>query len=94
MMTAGIKAIKLAVKHMGNRGERVPVAGIDMCKRPGNSVETNTGSDLRIFIDVGIVVVIYKLMMDRLPENNPGKCNESNADRNSRTTRSCIQKSA
>ena len=58
MMAAGVEPIKLAIKHVRDGGERMPIAGMHMGKGPGNSMKGEATLDDGIFVDVGIVIVI------------------------------------
>ncbi len=84
VMAAGSKAIAPAIKHVRNGGQRMPIAGMNVSESPGNSVECQTDDDLRIFVDIGVVVVINELVMERLTEDDPGKRDQSDADRSDR----------
>ena len=69
MMSGGIQSIKLAVQHVGKPGQRVPVGGMDMGKCPDDPLERQALGDHRIIIHVILVVVVNKLVSQRLAEN-------------------------
>jgi len=58
----------------------VPVAGMSVSKRPKNRRACQTGNDIWVFINVGIVVVIDEIMPQRLPEDGPGDARQGDAD--------------
>lgn len=82
VVTAGFETEQPAIEHVGNPSKRMPVAGMDISKGPRNSMESETGGDFRVFVDVPIVVVIEEIVMQRLPENEPGKRDQSYANCN------------
>jgi len=53
-----------------------------MSERPPDSAWAQAGNDFRIFVNVGIVVVIYKLVAQRLAIDNPDHRHQSIADGN------------
>ena len=58
VMPPGIKAKNMAVEHMGNPRQRMPVAGIPAGKCPGHPGPGQTGNDMEIIGDVlGIIKV-------------------------------------
>ena len=69
---------------MGNPGQRVPVGGVDLGKRPDNPLERQSPGNFRVFIHVIIVVVIDKVMPQRLAEDQPCDHRQKNADRENR----------
>ena len=79
MMAGGIETVKLAIHHVRNPGERMPVAGMDMSERPHDSIPTEPVIYSRILEDVIAVVEIYEFVAERLSEDQPDKRSE-NAD--------------
>ena len=82
-MTSGFQPIQLAVKHMRNRRQRMPVLGMNMAKRPGDTGQAEPASYFRIFVDVGLFIVVHEFVPERLAKNNPRNCREKNADADS-----------
>src|SRR5207253_3379737 len=58
MMTRGIQAEQLAIEHVGDPSERVPVGNIESSERPTNVLERQAGLNVRIEGDVRIVIVV------------------------------------
>src|SRR3954451_16124734 len=71
MMPARVESVDLAVGHVRNRGQRMPVIRMHMSEGPENSVEAQTIYDDRIIVDVIVVVIIQELMPNRLCKNHP-----------------------
>src|SRR5437588_6072583 len=58
MMARGIQAEQLAIEHVGDPSERVPVGNIESSERPTDVLEREAGLNVRIEGDVGIVIVV------------------------------------
>ena len=43
-----IQAVELAIQHVGEPGQRVPVAGMKVRKGPGDPLGSETACDLRV----------------------------------------------
>ena len=80
MMAAGAQSVKLAVQHMGNPGQRMPVGGMDVGERPDDPLERQSPGDFRVIIHVIVVVVIDKVVPQRLPENGKRDRRQKKAD--------------
>jgi len=76
MMHAGIQSVKLAVQHVRQPCQRVPIAGISGCQCPGDALERQSVLNMAIFVDVGIVIKIHKIMISCLPINGERGYNE------------------
>ena len=57
----------------------MPVAGMSVSKRPKNRRPCQTGNDIRVFINVEVVVVIDEVMPQRLSEDGPGETRQGDA---------------
>jgi hypothetical protein len=71
MMSAGIEPKELAIEHVGDRRQRMPVPGVAVRERPNDSGQCETAGYDRIFIDVNVIVEINEFVTKRLPENQP-----------------------
>ena len=58
MMARGIQAEQLAIEHVGDPSERVPVGNIESSERPTNVLKREAGLNVRIKSDVRIVIVV------------------------------------
>ena len=58
MMARGIQAEQLAIEHVGDPSERVPVGNIESSERPTNVLKRQAGLNVRIEGDVRIVIVV------------------------------------
>ena len=70
-MTRRIQTEELAIQHMRNRGQRMPVSSMEAKKRRDQTVARQTRRNLRVFVNIILVVVLDKGMAERLPENGP-----------------------
>ena len=53
VVSAGvIQSVELAVQHVGEPSQRVPVGGMEVCKGPDDSLGGETACNLRILVDV------------------------------------------
>ena len=69
MMAPGIQAEKLAVEHMRQPSQRVPVACAAGAKGPANSLPVKRRLNMAIVGNVGIVVIVDKIEITYLQEN-------------------------
>ena len=81
MMPARLHPEELAIEHVRDRRERVPVLGMDVRERPSNTVPIQSGPNMRIFKHVKRIVIIHELMADRLSEHCPGDGDQRSPDR-------------
>jgi hypothetical protein len=65
-MVTGLKTEQLAVDHMGNPGERVPVRHAGKGKSPPQVWQIQPAVDMSVFSDIFVVVKIEELMMSDL----------------------------
>ena len=61
----------------------MPVLGMNVRERPGNASQAEAASYLRIFIDVGRIIVVNEVVPEGLTKNNPCNCREKHADADS-----------
>ncbi len=78
MMSAGIEPEELAVEHVGNRRQRMPVPRVAVCERPNDSGQCKAAGYDRIFIDVDVIVEINEFVSNGLAENKPCDCGQKN----------------
>ena len=70
VVSAGvIQSVELAIQHVGEPSERVPVGGMKVRKGPDDSLGSETACDLRIIIDIDLIVGVDELVPDRLAED-------------------------
>jgi hypothetical protein len=79
-MSAGIEPKELAIEHVGNRRQRMPVPRVAVRERPSDSGQCETAGYDRIFIDVNVIVEINEFVTKRLPENEPRDCDQKKAN--------------
>ncbi len=63
---AGVQPEELAVNHMRQPGERMPVGGVKGGEGPGNPFQRQAADDHRVVPDVEIVIEVDELMTDHL----------------------------
>ena len=83
MVAAGVEPEKLAIQHVRNRRERMPVLRVNVGKRPRNSVQRDAARYNLFSVDVGVVVVIDEAVPKRLAKNQPRDRYEIYANENS-----------
>src|SRR6266516_38432 len=72
MMTSRLYPVELAVEHVRNRRQRMPVPRMTMGECADRSIDRETFCDQRIIINVHVVIEIDELVPDRLAEHQPG----------------------
>jgi hypothetical protein len=87
-MAACVHAEELAVDHMRDPRERMPVCRVERGERPSESRERNTAIDHWIFADVRGVVERDELMPDHLCVNSECNCPQSEQDEEIRSLQS------
>lgn len=78
MMRAGVKTEELAIQHMRHGGERVPVCRMAVRKHPNNAVPGKAAIDVRVFLNVNLVIVIDELVPCGLRKDEPCDDGEKN----------------
>jgi len=73
-MTTRLQSVDLAVAHVAQRGQRMPQTGVTMSEQPLQSVERDSRANVRVFVNVAIVIEIDKVVTERLPEHDPDDC--------------------
>ena len=69
MMSAGIQTEKLAIDHVGNRGQWMPVLRMNMSKGPDDTAPGQPGLDIRILENIRAVVVVNEIEVPGLEED-------------------------
>jgi len=80
VMSHGIEVVELAVKHMGQPSERVPVGCMGGGKGPNKTLAGKPSLNVRIFANVLCVVEMDKVMICHLPENNQDSQDQQKTD--------------
>src|SRR5437868_13479982 len=62
MMARGIQAEQLAIEHVGDTSDRVPVGNIESSESPTNVLKRQAGVNVRIKSDVRIGIVVNDCM--------------------------------
>ena len=69
MRATGVEAENLTVEHVRDPGERVPVIGLAVHKRPFYAGPSEAGANGGVVVNVVVVVVSHELEMARGPIN-------------------------
>ena len=69
-MAAGLQVIELTVQHVREPCQRVPIEGVVGGDCPGGPRGGQARADRQVLIDIIVVVVVDKAVVDRLPEND------------------------
>src|SRR5208337_2814521 len=69
MMAAGFKVKKLAVQHVRQPGQRMPVAGMVRSERPGGRLTAQATPNMLVFVNVVFVVEVDEFVVDGLAED-------------------------
>ena len=82
VMPACIQAIKLGVKHVRDRGQRMPIFGVNVGECPDNIGKVEATCYPGILIHVTRVIVVNKVVPERLAKNRPSQRykNDANAE--------------
>jgi len=73
MVPAGLEAKKLAIRHVRNPGQRVPVAGVAGGKSPNNIRPLQPALNLRVLGDVVRVVIVDEAMPRHRQKDRQGR---------------------
>src|SRR4029434_2739137 len=71
MMTCWLQTKNMKIGHVTQRGQRMPEICVTVGEHPFESVERETGRDVRVFVNVGIVIKVDEAVAKRLRENDP-----------------------
>jgi len=71
MVPRRIESEQLAIQHVRNRCQRMPISGVRMCERRQHTVDGYARGDLRILVDIGLIVVADEVMTEGLPKHDP-----------------------
>ena len=58
----------------------MPIAGVLAAQRVNSAGNSQPITDERIRVNVGVIIVVDEVVADSLAKNEPGNCNEKNAD--------------
>ena len=82
MVRAWIHSKELAIDHVRNCRERMPVLGMNVGERPCDAAPRQSCAHVRIVEHVKRVVVINELVMERLAEHRPRQRDQKKTDAN------------
>ena len=86
MVPAGIKAEELAIRHVRQPGQRVPIARITDVESPAAGFEGQPRVDVGIADDVLVVIIIDKIAMEGRPIQGQRKQQQREADEQGQAT--------
>ena len=77
VMSTGVEPEQLAIEHMRNTRQRMPVSRVKMGKYSNHVIERDALDDARILININMVIEIDEIVPERLPKDQPGDCDQS-----------------
>ena len=80
MVAAGAQSVELAVEHVGEPRERMPIRGVAAGEGPRNPVGRHAALYMRVLINVFIVVVVDEREIGRPSEDDRNRQQEKNAN--------------
>src|SRR5436305_13742522 len=78
-MGARLKTIQLAVKHVRDRRQRMPIHRMNMGKCPGYTANGKALGYVGIFVNVTWVIIVNKVVLEQLSKDNPSEHSQTNA---------------
>jgi len=67
VVTYWVQPIKLNIKHMGQPCNRMPVSSMKACESPPYAFKCKTCLNMKIFCNIGFVIIVDKFMICYLP---------------------------
>ena len=80
VMPTGVEPKQLAIEHMRNTRQGMPVSRMKMHKCPNYAIERDALAYARILIDINVVIEIDEIVPECFPKDQPGDCDQSEAD--------------
>ena len=80
MMPARLHAEPFDIEHVGNPGQRNPIARCAGLESPGHTLEIEAGLDMRIFRDVNLIIESEKIVVEHGRENRKGDRSQGHAN--------------
>src|SRR3954471_5977140 len=80
MMPPRIQTVELAIDHVRDPGEGMPVRRMEMGESPKNAFESQAARDLGVLRHVFEVVVVNEAVIQRLAKHDPGQNGERRTD--------------
>ena len=80
VMTAGLESEQLAVEHVRNRRQRMPVSCVSMGKCADEAIGREALCDPRVFVHVHVIIEVDEIVPKSLTENNARKHRETDAN--------------
>jgi hypothetical protein len=79
-MGAGLKTIQLAVKHVRDRRQRMPIHRMNMAKCTGYTAIGKSVGYFGIFVNLTWVIIVNKVVLEQLSKDNPREHGQTNAN--------------
>ncbi len=80
VMSTGVEPEQLAIEHMRNTRQGMPVSRMKMGKYTNHTIECDALDDARILININVVIEIDEIVPECLPKDQPSDCDQSEAD--------------
>ncbi len=84
VMPTGAEPEQLAIQHMRNTRQRMPVSRMKMGKCSNHAIDREALDDARIFININVVIEIDEIVPERLPKNQPDDGDQTETDKKRR----------
>ncbi len=81
VMSLRFLPVKAVIKNMGKPRQGVPIAGVVAAERPADGLRGEALLNLRVRIDILVVIIVDELIADRLAEDQPDRQQQPHADR-------------
>src|ERR1700733_361584 len=80
MMSARFQSVKLAIHHVRNPCQRMPIGTVGVGKSPSDARKRQALRDFRICINIFVIVEVDKSKFCCLAKNNPNDSREKNTN--------------
>ena len=80
MVPSRTKTEDLAIRHVGQPGQRVPIAGIPGVERPAQALEGQPALNLGVLGQVSVVIIINEIAIQDRPIHDQGQQEQRESD--------------
>lgn len=80
VMATRFEIENLAIDHVRDERERMPVACLDIDERPGQTVKRYPLLHQCVSVNVRLVVVVHEIVAERLAEDDPDERDDAGAN--------------
>ena len=80
VMSTGVQPEQLAIEHMRNTRQRMPVSRMKMGKYSNHAIEREALDNARIPININVIIEIDEIVTERLTKDQPDDCDQTETD--------------